>query len=154
MNNDNGIQILRARRQEAAQGGGPERLDRQHARGKLSARERIEMLLDRNTFQEIGMFVQHRTSDFGLGETKFLGDSVVTGMGEVNGRTIYVYAQDFTVLGGSLGEVHAEKIVKLQDMAVKHGAPIIGLMDSGGARIQEGVVSLAGFADILSLIHI
>jgi len=148
MTNNAKIQTLRAKRQQAKQGGGPERIERQHAKGKLTARERIDMLLDRGTFQEIGMFVTHRTVGFGMEKRKYLGDSVVTGWGKIDGRVVYVYAQDFTVFGGSLGEVHAEKIVRLQEIAMKNGAPIIGLMDSGGARIQEGVVSLAGFADI------
>jgi acetyl-CoA carboxylase carboxyltransferase component len=141
-------QALRARRRQAQQGGGPQRIQRQHAKGKLTARERIDKLLDRDTFQEIGMFVTHRSVGFGLEKQKYLGDSVVTGWGRVDGRVVYVYAQDFTVFGGSLGEVHAEKIVKLQEIAMKNGSPVIGLMDSGGARIQEGVVSLAGFGDI------
>jgi acetyl-CoA carboxylase carboxyltransferase component len=142
------IDQLRALRQQAREGGGQARIARQHAKNKLTARERIDRLLDRGTFQEVGGFVVHRTAGLGMETQKFLGDSVVTGWGKVDGRVVYVYAQDFTVFGGSLGEVHAEKIVKLQEMALKHGAPIIGLMDSGGARIQEGVVSLAGFADI------
>lgn len=148
MTKDSQTQALHARRQQAKLGGGVERIKRQHAKGKLTARERIEKLLDRGTFQEIGMFVTHRTTDFGLEKQKYLGDSVVTGWGRIDGRGVYVYAQDFTVIGGSLGEAHAEKIVKLQEIALKNGAPLIGLMDSGGARIQEGVVSLAGFADI------
>ena len=148
MSDDSRIDHLHAMRQQARQGGGPKRVERHHAQGKLTARERIHRLLDRGSFQEIGMFVTHRTAGFGLEEKKHLGDSVVTGWGRVDGRVVYVYAQDFTVIGGSLGEVHAEKIVKLQEIAMKNGAPIIGLMDSGGARIQEGVVSLAGFAEI------
>ena len=142
------IRNLRARRQQAKQGGGPERIRRQHAKDKFTARERIDKLLDRGTFQEIDMFVVHRSCGFGMEKRKYLGDSVVTGWGRIDGRVVYLYAQDFTVVGGSLGEVHAEKIIKLQEIAMKNGAPIIGLMDSGGARIQEGVVSLAGFADI------
>ena len=141
-------QTLLTKRQQAKQGGGTKRIQRQHAKGKLTARERIDRLLDRGTFQEIGMFVTHRTVGFGLEKQKYLGDSVVTGWGKVDGRVVYVYAQDFTVFGGSLGEVHAAKIVQLQEIAMKNGSPIIGLMDSGGARIQEGVVSLAGFSDI------
>ena len=148
MSDDSRIDHLHAMRQQARQGGGPKRVERHHAQGKLTARERIHRLLDRGSFQEIGMFVTHRTAGFGLEDKKHLGDSVVTGWGRVDGRVVYVYAQDFTVIGGSLGEVHAEKIVKLQEIAMKNGAPIIGLMDSGGARIQEGVVSLAGFAEI------
>ena len=148
MSDDSRMDHLHAMRRQARQGGGPKRVERQHAQDKFTARERIHRLLDRGTFQEIGMFVTHRTAGFGLEEKKHLGDSVVTGWGRVDGRVVYVYAQDFTVIGGSLGEVHAEKIVKLQEIAMKNGAPIIGLMDSGGARIQEGVVSLAGFAEI------
>jgi propionyl-CoA carboxylase beta chain len=142
------IHQLRAMREQARQGGGQARIAQQHAKGKLTARERIDRLLDRGTFQEIDGFVVHRTTGFEMEKQKYLGDSVVTGWGKIDGRVVYVYAQDFTVFGGSLGEVHAQKVVKLQEMALKHGAPIIGLMDSGGARIQEGVVSLAGFADI------
>jgi propionyl-CoA carboxylase beta chain len=129
-------------------GGGKERIEAQHKKGKLTARERIELLLDRNSFEEIGGLVTHRSSNFGLEKTKFLGDGVVTGYGTIEGRIIYVFSQDFTVLGGSLAEAHAEKICKLMDLAMKNGAPLIGLNDSGGARIQEGVVSLAGYADI------
>ena len=116
----------------------------QHAQGKLTARERIEKLLDPGTFREIDMFVTHRTIDFGMEEKKFLADSVVTGWGKIEGRVVYVFSQDFTVFGGSLGEVHAEKICKIMDLAMKNGAPVIGLNDSGGARIQEGVVSPGG----------
>ena len=148
MSSDNRHERLQEMRQRAEKGGGEARQERQHAKGKLTARERIERLLDRGTFQEIGMFVTHRTTDFGLDKKKYLGDSVVTGWGKIDDRVVYVFSQDFTVFGGSLGQAHAEKIVKLQEMAMKNGAPIIGLMDSGGARIQEGVVSLAGFADI------
>jgi acetyl-CoA carboxylase carboxyltransferase component len=148
MSDDSRIDHLHAMRQQARQGGGPKRVERQHAQKKFTARERIHRLLDRGTFQEIGMFVTHRSTGFGLEDKKYLGDSIVTGWGRVDGRVVYVYAQDFTVIGGSLGEVHAEKIVKLQEIAMKNGAPIIGLMDSGGARIQEGVVSLAGFSNI------
>jgi len=139
---------LRSLRKEAELGGGLERIETQHKQGRLTARERLDLLLDKGSFRETDMFVTHRTSDFGLDERRFLGDSVVTGWGTVDGRLVYVYSQDFTVLGGSLGEVHAAKICKLQDMATKNGAPIIGLNDSGGARIQEGVVSLGGYADI------
>lgn len=133
---------------EAEQGGGEERVEKQHEKGKLSARERLHFLLDEDSFQEIGQLVQHRSTLFGLDKMKFYGDGVVTGYGTIDGRLVYVYSQDFTVLGGSLAEAHAEKICKLMDMAVKNGAPLIGLNDSGGARIQEGVVSLAGYADI------
>ncbi|MBV9121675.1 MAG: acyl-CoA carboxylase subunit beta [Chloroflexi bacterium] len=131
-------------RQQALLGGGQQRIDDQHAKGKLTARERIDLLLDAGTFQETGMFVTSR----GLGEDQVLGDGVVTGYGYVNGRLVYVFSQDFTVFGGSLGEAHAEKICKLMDLALNNGAPLIGLNDSGGARIQEGVLSLAGYADI------
>ena len=135
--------------QELAQtGGDSSRSDNQHARGRLTARERLELLLDKGSFRELDAFVTHRTSDFGLEERKVLGDSVITGWGTVDGRLVYVYSQDFTVFGGSLGEVHAEKICKIMDMAVRNGAPVVGLNDSGGARIQEGVVSLGGYADI------
>jgi propionyl-CoA carboxylase beta chain len=133
---------------QALEGGGPERVARQHAQGKLTARERVEILLDPGTFVEQGRFVVHRSSDFGMAEQKVLGDGVVTGYGRVDGRLVYVFAQDFTVFGGSLSGAYAEKICKLMDLAMKTGAPVIGLNDSGGARIQEGVVSLAGYADI------
>ena len=129
-------------------GGGQDRLEAQHARGKLSARERLDLLLDEGSFVEMDRFVTHRATDFGLADKKILGDGVVTGYGTVHGRLTYVFSQDFTVFGGSLSEAHAEKIVKLQELAMKNGAPLIGLNDSGGARIQEGVVSLAGYADI------
>ena len=135
-------------RREAEQGGGAERLKAQHERGKLSARERLDLLLDDGSFIELDRFVTHRSTDFGLADKKFLGDGVVTGYGTIHGRLVYVFSQDFTVFGGSLSEAHAEKIVKLQELALKNGAPIIGLNDSGGARIQEGVVSLGGYADI------
>ncbi|HUW14571.1 MAG TPA: carboxyl transferase domain-containing protein [Anaerolineae bacterium] len=140
------IQKLHDMREKAGLGGGQSRIDRQHARGKLSARERIDRLLDPGSFRELDMFVAHRTVGFGIEEQKFLSDSVVTGWGNVDGRLVYVFSQDFTVFGGSLGEVHAEKVCKIMDMAMKNGAPIIGLNDSGGARIQEGVVSLAAYA--------
>ena len=133
---------------ESKIGGGKQRIDAQHEKGKLTARERLELLLDTNSFEEIGGLVTHRSTNFGLEKSKFLGDGVVTGYGTVNGRLIYVYSQDFTVLGGSLAEAHAEKICKIMDLAMKNGVPIIGLNDSGGARIQEGVVSLGGYADI------
>ncbi|MEO8083410.1 MAG: acyl-CoA carboxylase subunit beta [Ardenticatenales bacterium] len=142
------LDVLRERRAAARAGGGQARIDRQHEAGKLTARERLDLLLDENSFHELGMFVTHRATDFGLDKQKFLGDGVVTGFGTINGRLIYAYSQDFTVMGGSLGRAHADKIVALQDMALKNGAPIIGLNDSGGARIQEGVVSLGGYADI------
>lgn len=142
------IHELEAKNEEALLGGGEDRIASQHKKGKLTARERLNLLLDPGSFQEIGKFVVHRASDFGLQEKKILGDGVVTGYGTIEGRLVYVYSQDFTVFGGSLSETHAEKIVKILDMAMKNGAPVIGLNDSGGARIQEGVVSLGGYADI------
>ena len=145
---DEKYQLLEKKNLEAEQGGGPKRVESQHAKGKLTARERIDLLLDEGSFEEIGKFVMHRCKDFGLDKQHFLGDGVVTGYGTVDGRLIYVYSQDFTVFGGSLSETHAEKIVKIMDLAMKNGAPVIGLNDSGGARIQEGVVSLGGYADI------
>ena len=140
--------LLSDKIEQAKLGGGEKRIEAQHAKNKLTARERIHFLMDEGTFQEIGMFVTHRSSNFGLDKNKPLGDGVITGYGEINGRLTYVFAQDFTVMGGSLAEAHAEKIVKIMDMAMKNGAPLIGLNDSGGARIQEGVVSLGGYADI------
>lgn len=142
------IQNLKKLREEALLGGGEKRIEDQHKKGKLTARERIDLLLDEGSFEEIGMFVQHRSSDFGLDKQKYLGDGVVTGHGTINGREVVVFSQDFTVFGGSLSEAHAEKICKMMDLALKLGVPIIGLNDSGGARIQEGVVSLGGYADI------
>jgi propionyl-CoA carboxylase beta chain len=142
------LSILQQKTAEALEMGGADRISKQHAKGKLTARERIQLLLDDGSFEEIGMFVTHRSADFGMENQIFLGDGVVTGYGTVNGRTVYVFAQDFTVFGGSLSETHAEKIVKIMDLAMKNGAPVIGLNDSGGARIQEGVVSLGGYADI------
>jgi len=139
---------LDAKIKEAKLGGGEKRIEIQHNKGKLTARERIHFLIDEGTFQEMGMLVTHRSTNFGLEKTKFLSDGVVTGYGNINGRLVYVFSQDFTVLGGSLAEAHAEKICKIMDMAMKNGAPVIGLNDSGGARIQEGVVSLGGYADI------
>ncbi|MEY4709092.1 MAG: hypothetical protein RIS28_224, partial [Bacteroidota bacterium] len=136
------------KRNEAAMGGGQARIDSQHKKGKLTARERIQLLLDEGTFCEIGAFVTHRSTDFGMEKQQFLGDGVVTGYGKVSGRLVYVFSQDFTVFGGSLSETHAEKICKIMDMALANGAPLIGMNDSGGARIQEGVVSLGGYADI------
>ena len=141
-------QILDDKRASALEGGGKDRIEKQHAKGKLTARERLHFLLDEGSFEEIGMMVEHRAKDFGLDKQKYLGDGVVTGYGTVNGRLIYVFSQDFTVFGGSLSETHAEKICKIMDLAMKNGAPLIGLNDSGGARIQEGVVSLGGYADI------
>lgn len=145
---NNKIKVLETKKAEALLGGGQKRIDAQHAKKKLTARERIEYLLDEGSFEEIGMFITHRTKDFGLDKEVYLGDGVVTGYGTINGRLVYVFAQDFTVFGGSLSETHAEKICKVMDMAVKVGAPMIGLNDSGGARIQEGVRSLGGYADI------
>ncbi|NMC45175.1 MAG: acyl-CoA carboxylase subunit beta [candidate division Zixibacteria bacterium] len=136
------------RRNKALLGGGQERIDAQHAKGKLTARERLELLLDKGSFEEFDMFVTHRSRDFGLDKVKYYGDGVVTGHGTINGRQVFVFSQDFTVFGGSLSEAHAEKICKIMDMAMKMGAPVVGLNDSGGARIQEGVVSLGGYADI------
>lgn len=140
--------LLQQKRKEALLGGGIERIEKQHSSKKLTARERIEVLLDAGSFEETGMFVEHRSTDFGMEKNKILGDGVVTGYGTIGGRLVYVFSQDFTVFGGSLSETHAEKIVKLMDLAIKNGAPLIGLNDSGGARIQEGVVSLGGYADI------
>jgi propionyl-CoA carboxylase beta chain len=139
---------LEIRRAEARLGGGQRRIDAQHARGKLTARERIELLLDEGSFEEFDMFVTHRAVDFNMQAERPAGDGVVTGWGTINGRMVYVFSQDFTVFGGSLSETHAQKICKIMDMAVQNGAPVIGLNDSGGARIQEGVASLAGYADV------
>lgn len=145
---DDKIKELESLREEAKKGGGEKRVQSQHDKGKLTARERIHFLLDENSFEEIGMLVTHRSTLFGLDQQKFLGDGVVTGYGTIDGRPVYVYSQDFTILGGSLAEAHAEKICKIMDLAMKNGIPVIGLNDSGGARIQEGVVSLGGYADI------
>lgn len=139
---------LRQKNEMALLGGGQKRIEQQHSKGKLTARERIQLLLDEDSFEELGKFVMHRGRDFGLDKESYLGDGVVTGYGTVNGRLVYVFSQDFTVFGGSLSETHAEKIVKVMDLAMQNGAPLIGLNDSGGARIQEGVVSLGGYADI------
>lgn len=133
---------------EALLGGGEKRIEQQHTKGKLTARERIQLLLDEGSFEELGKFVMHRSKDFGLDKEHYLGDGVITGYGTIQGRLVYVFSQDFTVFGGSLSETHAEKIVKVMELAMKNGAPVIGLNDSGGARIQEGVVSLGGYADI------
>lgn len=143
-----GFQTLEEKNAEAQQGGGEKRIESQHKKGKLTARERIHLLFDEGSFEEIGRLVTHRSSNFGLDKQRFLGDGVVTGYGNISGRLVYVFSQDFTVLGGSLAEAHAEKICKIMDLAIKSGAPVIGLNDSGGARIQEGVVSLGGYADI------
>ena len=133
------------RRQDLANlGGGQDRIDQQHAKGKLTARERIRLLFDDHSFEEIGMMVVHRTTEFGMDQQQFYGDGVVTGYGTIDGRLVYAYAQDFTVFGGALSETHAEKICKIMDLAVENGVPLIGLNDSGGARIQEGVRSLGG----------
>ena len=142
------LQELEDRRQDARLGGGQKRIDAQHAKGKLTARERIELLLDEDSFEEYDTFVAHRSTDFGMEDNRPAGDGVVTGWGTVNGRMVYVFSQDFTVLGGSVSATHAQKICKVMDMAVQNGAPVIGLNDSGGARIQEGVDALAGYAEI------
>src|SRR2546426_4306768 len=142
------LELLQQKRAEAELGGGAERIQAQHDKGKMTARERLEVLLDPGSFVELDRFVTHRATDFGLADERYLGDGVVTGHGRIDGRLVYVFAQDFTVFGGSLSETHAEKICKVMDLAMKVGAPIIGLNDSGGARIQEGVVSLGGYADI------
>lgn len=148
MTDDPKIQHLRELRAQSRMGGGLDRIETQHKRGRLTAHERIELVLDKGSFREIDPFVVHRTTDFGLDQKKYLGDSVITGWGTIQGRLVYIFSQNFTVFGGSLGEAHAEKVCKIMDMALKNGAPIIGLNDSGGARIQEGVVSLGGYADI------
>jgi len=142
------IEALEAKREEARLGGGKKRIERQHEKGKLTARERVTMLLDEGSFEETDMFVEHRSNDFGMGEQRIPGDGVVTGWGTVNGRLVYVFSKDFTVFGGSLSKAQSEKIVKIQKMAAKNGAPVVGIFDAGGARIQEGVDSLAGYADI------
>ncbi len=148
MNLEEKLQELKRRDLLAEEGGGAQRQERQHREGKMSARERIEFLLDEGTFEETDKFVTHRSADFGMDSQKYYGDGFITGYGRVEGRLIFVFAQDFTVFGGSLSEANAAKIVKIMDMAAKMGAPLIGLNDSGGARIQEGVMSLAGYADI------
>jgi len=148
INRNNGSNLLHQLRSEAIEGGGKSKVDIQHSKGKLTAMERIEYLFDQGTFQQIGQFVTHRSYEFGMENEKYLGDGVITGFGKISGRLIYIYSQDFTVYGGSLSEAHAEKIVKIMEHAIKNGAPVIGLNDSGGARIQEGVVSLGGYADI------
>lgn len=133
----NKLEDLRAKKEKIAQGGGEKRIEAQHARGKLTARERLDILFDKDSFVEIDVFVKHRCTNFGMDEKELLGDGVVTGYGQVDGRLVFAFAQDFTVSGGSLGEYHAEKIVKVQNMALKMGAPIVGLQDSGGARVEE-----------------
>jgi propionyl-CoA carboxylase beta chain len=145
---DDIIRQLADKRAAAKLGGGQKRIDAQHAKGKLTARERVELLLDEGSFEEWDLFVEHRCSDFGMAEKKITGDGVVTGYGTVNGRLVFVFSQDFTVFGGSLSEAHAEKICKIMDQAMKVGAPVIGLNDSGGARIQEGVAALGGYAEV------
>ncbi|MDB4260767.1 methylmalonyl-CoA carboxyltransferase, partial [Porticoccaceae bacterium] len=139
---------LEAKRDRARLGGGQKRIDAQHAKGKLTARERIDLLLDNDSFEEWDMFVEHRCTDFDMDQQYVPGDGVIIGYGTINGRLVFVFSQDFTVFGGSLSEAHAEKICKLMDQAMKVGAPVIGLNDSGGARIQEGVASLGGYADV------
>src|SRR6202140_1565618 len=148
MNLEQKLQEMKRRDQLAQEGGGRERRERQHKEGKMSARERIDFLLDEGTFEETDRFVTHRANDFGMAEQKYYGDGFITGYGRIDGRLVFVFAQDFTVFGGSLSETNAAKIVKIMEMAARVGAPVIGLNDSGGARIQEGVVSLAGYADI------
>ena len=142
------VKQLEEKRKAAALGGGQDRIDVQHGRGKLTARERIDLLLDEDSFEEWDVFVEHRCIDFGMADKKVPGDGVVTGCGTINGRVVFVFSQDFTVFGGSLSEAHAEKICKVMDQAMKVRAPIIGLNDSGGARIQEGVASLGGYAEV------
>jgi propionyl-CoA carboxylase beta chain len=142
------LEQLAERREQAWSGGGQRRIDAQHAKGKLTARERIDVLLDEGSFEEFDMYVTHRAVDFDMAAQKYPGDGVITGWGTINGRLVYVFSQDFTVLGGSLSETHAQKICKIMDMAMRNGAPVIGLNDSGGARIQEGVASLAGYAEV------
>ena len=142
------LEQLEKKREAARLGGGQRRIDAQHKKGKLTARERIEVLLDADSFEEWDMFVEHRCTDFGMNDTQIPGDGVVIGYGTINGRLVFVFSQDFTVFGGALSEAHAEKICKLMDQAMQVGAPVIGLNDSGGARIQEGVASLAGYADV------
>src|SRR5687768_13382950 len=142
------LELLERRRAESEQGGGEKRVKAQHAKGKLSARERLDLLLDEGSFVELDRFVVHRSHDFGLEKERYYGDGVITGHGRINGRLVYVFSQDFTVFGGSLSEAFAEKICKVMDLAIRNGAPVIGLNDSGGARIQEGVVSLGGYAEI------
>src|SRR5467141_1781193 len=148
MSPDEGLEELRRRNRAAELGGGEERIRRQHKAGKKTARERLELLLDPASFLELDRFVVHQTHDFGMAEQRIPGDGVVTGSGRIHGRPVFVFARDFTVFGGSLSDMHARKICKIMDLAVKTGVPIIGLNDSGGARIQEGVVSLAGYAEV------
>src|SRR5437868_9957327 len=142
------LEKLEERRARARAGGGQARIEAQHKRGKLTARERLELLMDKGSFEEFDMFVEHRSADFGMEKSRIPGDGVVTGWGTVNGRTVFAFAKDFTVFGGSLSEAHAQKIVKIQDMAMKARAPVIGLFDAGGARIQEGVAALGGYGEV------
>src|SRR5438067_10511699 len=142
------VEKLEARRAGARAGGGEKRIDAQHKRGKLTARERMELLMDRDSFEELDMFVEHRSNEFGMEKSKIAGDGVVSGFGTVNGRTVFAFAKDFTVFGGSLSETHAQKIIKIQDMAMRARAPIVGLFDAGGARIQEGVAALGGYGEV------
>src|SRR5437870_9804545 len=142
------LELLQKKRAESELGGGAERIAAQHDKGKMTARERLDVLLDAGTFVELARFVTHRSTDFGLADEKYYGDGVVTGYGQIAGRLVYVFSQDFTVFGGSLSETHGAKICKVMDLALKNGAPVIGLNDSGGARIQEGVVSLGAYAEI------
>ena len=146
--NQDKINELISFREQAKMGGGQKRIDSQHKKGKLTARERIEMLLDEGSFEEFDMFVKHRCTNFGIAKESYFGDGVVTGYGTIDGRLVYVFSQDFTVFGGSLSETFAAKICKVMDMAMKNGAPVIGINDSGGARIQEGVNSLSGYTEI------
>src|SRR6059036_1353109 len=148
MNLEQKVAELKRRDQLAQEGGGKERREKQHKEGKMSARERIEFLLDEGTFEETDKLVTHRCTDFGMADQKIYGDGFITGYGRIEGRLVFVFAQDFTVFGGSLSEANAAKIVKIMDLAMKLGAPVVGLNDSGGARIQEGVLSLGGYADI------
>ncbi|MEN9840141.1 MAG: hypothetical protein RL177_1620, partial [Bacteroidota bacterium] len=147
MSRQDTLDTLRHLREAALIGGGADRIAKQHEAGKLTARERINLLMDAGSFEEIGQLVAHRSTEFGLDKQKYPGDGVVTGFGKIHGRPVYVFSQDFTVLGGSLAEAHAEKICKIMDLALKNGVPVIGLNDSGGARIQEGVVSLGAYAE-------
>ena len=144
------LEELEVRRAKARMGGGERRIDAQHKRGKLTARERLQLLLDDGSFEEFDMYVEHRCADFGMAETKVPGDGVVTGWGTINGRVVYVFAKDFTVFGGSLSEAHANKMIKVQDMAIRNRAPVIGLFDAGGARIQEGVAALGGYGEVFT----
>ncbi|MEM9881211.1 MAG: carboxyl transferase domain-containing protein, partial [Pseudomonadota bacterium] len=142
------LEVLEEKRAQARLGGGQKRIDSQHSKGRLTARERLNVLLDPGSFEEVDMFAEHNCMDFDMQDQKVPGDSVVTGSGTINGRLVYVFSQDFTVFGGSLSEAHSKKICKIMDMAIRNGCPVIGLNDSGGARIQEGVASLAGYGDV------